>query len=73
VGPVGPVEPCGPIGPSIPSKFTLYTTDEVKTPLIFWMFEILITPVLVLYALTVPSNELAFVIDETTMTEFPGI
>jgi len=52
---------------------TLYTTDEVKTQLIFWMFEILITPVLVLYALTVPSNELAFVIDETTMTEFPGI
>jgi hypothetical protein len=73
VGPVGPVEPCGPIGPSIPSKLTLYTTDEVKTPLIFWMFEILITPVLVLYALTVPSNELACVIDETTMTEFPGI
>jgi hypothetical protein len=37
------------------------------------MFEILITPVLVLYASTVPSNELARVIEETTMTEFPGI
>jgi hypothetical protein len=33
----------------------------------------LMTPVLVLYALTVPSKELLRVTDETTITEFPGI
>jgi hypothetical protein len=31
------------------------------------------TPVLVSYALTVPSNEFVRVTDETTMTEFPGM
>jgi hypothetical protein len=51
----------------------LYTTAEVKTPPIFWIFAIAITPVLVLYAFTVPSNEFACVTDETTITEFPGI
>jgi hypothetical protein len=51
----------------------LYTTAEVKTPLMFWISAIDMTPVLVSYAFTVPSNEFARVTDDTTMTEFPGI
>jgi len=51
----------------------LYITAEVKTPPIFWIFSIAITPVLVSYAFTVPSNEFVRVTDETTITEFPGI
>ena len=35
VYPCGPVGPTCPVGPSIPSKFTLYTTVDVKLPLIF--------------------------------------
>ena len=37
------------------------------------MFDMSITPVDVLYAFTVPSNELARFTDETTITELPGI
>jgi hypothetical protein len=51
----------------------LYTRAEVKTPPIFWISSIFMTPVLVSYEFTVPSNEFARVTDETTMTEFPGI
>jgi hypothetical protein len=37
------------------------------------MFDMSITPVDVLYAFTVPSNELARFTDETTITELPGM
>jgi hypothetical protein len=71
--PVGPVSPRAPVGPSIPSRFTLYMAATVKVPCIFVILLIVIAPVDVVYALTVPSNRFVVSVEFTTTTEFPGI
>jgi hypothetical protein len=57
----------------MPSKFTLYTTLAPNVPLMFVIPPTTITPRLVLYVVTVPSNRFSGLVESMTATLLPVI